>query len=275
MKRHYLVFGAHPDDCEISVGGTAAKLAACGDKVKFVSVTNGNKGHFADEYVRDPNSLIERRMAEARAGAEAIGAEFECLGVDDGEVFVTHELTERIVKVIREFGSEGTGPDLVMLNRPTDYHRDHRYTAQSVLDASYVLTVPLYSHSIRHLDRMPVFAYWADQFSEGGDFRADVVVPIDDVFETKLDGVAAHVSQFFEWLPFNAMSLDSVPDDDDGRRSYLRNQLQNRARRVTEWVADSPARERAGECEFVEAFQISEYGRQPSTDDLAELFPVQ
>jgi LmbE family N-acetylglucosaminyl deacetylase len=101
MPRHILIIGAHPDDCELSSGGTAAKWRARGDKVKFLSVTNGDKGHFADEYQADPSKLAERRLKEARAAAAVIGAEFETLNVHDGEVYVTPELTEKVVRAIR------------------------------------------------------------------------------------------------------------------------------------------------------------------------------
>jgi len=55
---------------------------------------------------------------------------------------------------------------------------------------------------------MPVFAYWHDDFTEGGVFRADVIVPIDMTIETKIDMSYKHESQFFEWLPYNAGTLD-------------------------------------------------------------------
>jgi LmbE family N-acetylglucosaminyl deacetylase len=264
---HILVIGAHPDDPEVAVGGTAIKFSDRGDQVKFVTVTNGNKGHFSDEYKADPNKLIDRRMAEAQAGAEASGAEFECLGVPDGEVFVNQELTEKLVEVIRTFGPEGEGPDLVLINRPCDYHRDHRYTSQSVLDASYMLTVPLYSPRIPHLMKMPVFAYWSDRFTEGGPFRSDVVIDIGDVLEQKAEAIAAHESQFFEWLPYNNRS-PQLPPDHSRRMEAVMKYVHQRGRNV---VAVSG--EAAEGIEFAEAFQISEYGTQPNEEELATLFP--
>src|SRR5437588_5055891 len=101
-NRHILCIGAHPDDNEISVGGTAARCSARGDRVHFVSVTNGNKGHYLDEYKADPATLAARRLLEARAAAGVIGATYQTLNVPDGEVYVTRETTEAMIRCIRE-----------------------------------------------------------------------------------------------------------------------------------------------------------------------------
>lgn len=266
---HILFIGAHPDDCDFTCGGTATLFARRGDRVKFVSVTNGDRGHMAPEYVKDRSRLAARRIEEGRRAAAVFGGEFESLGAHDGEVYVTPETTEQMVRLIRSWGPPGKGPDLVLLNRPNDYHRDHRYSAQLVLDATYLLTVPLMCPDVHHLDDMPVFAYWFDRFREGGTFRPDVVVPIDAVLEEKTDIMLAHESQLFEWLPYNAGTTDQVPADAEGRRRYARERLEARARRVVEGIGGGD-----GSYQFAEAFQISEYGRQPSPEELKTLFPV-
>ena len=57
-----IAFGAHPDDCDLGAGGLAAKYAALGDKVKFVSLTNGDAGHQTEH----GEELANRRHAEAQ-----------------------------------------------------------------------------------------------------------------------------------------------------------------------------------------------------------------
>ncbi|MBM3457067.1 MAG: PIG-L family deacetylase [Armatimonadetes bacterium] len=271
----YVLFvGAHPDDCDFSCGGTAALCARRGDRVKFVSVTNGDRGHMAPEYVADRSLLAARRLVEGRQAADAIGVEFESLGVHDGAVYVTEDLTERMVRLLRSWGEPGVGPDLVLVNRPNDYHRDHRYTAQLVLDATYMLTVPLMCSETPHLGRMSVFAYWFDRFREGGEFRPDVVVDVGPVMEAKVALGMAHASQTFEWLPFNAGTLAAVPADPAGRLAFVRERMEARARRVASGCRElAPGRVPAG-LEFAEAFQISEYGRQPAPEELTRLFPA-
>ena len=215
-------------------------------------------------------ALAARRMEEARKAAEMIGATFETLDVDDGEVYVTKELTEKMARLIRKHR-----PDLIITNRPVDYHRDHRYTAQLILDVAYMLTVPLFCPDTPHLERMPVIAYWWDRFEEIKPFRADVVVAIDDVIEGKIDLLMAHESQVFEWLPYNAGELESVPSDEAGRREFLARRIKGRAEAVRK-SCEERIKELFGEADFLyaEAFQISQYGRQLDPEELKGLFPV-
>ncbi len=271
MPRSILFIGAHPDDDDLSAGGLAALCCRRGDEVLFVSVTNGDKGHFAPEYIADPAALARRRMAEGEAAVAVIGARFATLGARDGEVYVTPELTEAMVRLIRGFGPPGQGPDLVLLNRPNDYHRDHRYSARLALDATYMLTVPMFCPETRHLDRMPVFAYWYDRFTEGGDFRPDVVVPIDAVMEEKTRMALAHESQLFEWLPYNAGTSATVPTDRTEREAFVRRRVLARATWVKEGCFSAGAA--PGDFRHAEAFRISEYGRRPTSVELVELFP--
>jgi N-acetylglucosamine malate deacetylase 1 len=267
---HILCIGAHPDDNELNVGGLATRLRRRGDSVKFVSVTNGDKGHFADEYKAAPEALAARRLIEAQDAAAVIGASYETLGVHDGEVYVDLPSTEAMVRCLRRFGEHGKGPDLVLFNRPLDYHRDHRYTAQLVLDATYMLTVPLMCPDTRHLDRMPVFAYWYDDFKDIQPFVAEIQVPIDNCLDEKTSMVCHHESQFFEWLPYNAGVLHEVPTDEAGRRVRVRGIVERRGAYRAERSAT--ARIKGGPCQHAEAFRVCEYGRQPSDDELRHLF---
>ena len=72
-----ICFGAHPDDCEYQVGGMAAKWAAAGHKVKFVSTTNGDIGHFR----LSGGPLAQRRTAEVQEAARILGIETEVLDI--------------------------------------------------------------------------------------------------------------------------------------------------------------------------------------------------
>ena len=264
-----LIIGAHPDDCEISAGGSAALWRKRGDDVRFVSVTDGRSGHFFDEYITDRQLLIDRRLAESEAAANVIGASWANLGAPDGELYVTPEMTEAVVREIRAFQ-----PDLVLTNRQVDYHRDHRYTAQLVLDATFMLTVPLLYPDCPALKKMPVFAYWYDDFKEIVPFRPDVVVSVDEVLDEKDRLGAAHESQVFEWLVYNQGKVDQMPTDPTERIAWVR----------SAWTEPRGKRFRAA-CEkllghsldcgqYVEAFQISDYGYRPSRDEMAVLFPA-
>src|SRR5437879_4727616 len=84
-KLRILCFGAHPDDCELRAGGVAALWAAQGHHVKFVSVTNGDIGHWRDA----GRPLARRRKAEVEAAAKRLGIHTEVLDIHDGELLPT------------------------------------------------------------------------------------------------------------------------------------------------------------------------------------------
>lgn len=270
--RHILAIGAHPDDVEGSVGGTLALMRGRGDRVGILSVTDGSKGHFRQEYAENPRLLVERRMAESERAAALIGAEFRCLGAPDGAVYVNHETTCAMIRAIRSFGDRGRGPDLILVNRSNDYHRDHRVTAQLLLDAAYLLTVPLVCADVPPLTRMPVILYWHDDFTEPVPFRADVVVNIDSVMETKVEMVCQHESQFAEWIPYS-MGRSPLPLTPVQMRAWVADWLYQDARRARAvGERGAPRVAPTGAFEFAEAFQVSEYGTAPTTEWLQEMF---
>src|SRR5690242_1759162 len=128
--RRLMVIGAHPDDCEASAGGLSALAREAGWKVHFSTVTNGNAGH----HEMSGPALKKRREKEARRAAARIGASVEHLNEPDGRLFLNERSARKVVGAIRRFN-----PDVLVCPRNTDYHRDHRYTGQLVLDASFVL----------------------------------------------------------------------------------------------------------------------------------------
>src|SRR5271169_5790545 len=91
-----IAIGAHPDDCDILAGGTGAKFAALGNKVKFLSVTNGDAGH----QTMGGGALAKRRRAEALESARRLGIEYEVLDNHDGELLPTVEVRKQIIRRI-------------------------------------------------------------------------------------------------------------------------------------------------------------------------------
>ena len=197
-----LVIGAHPDDCEVRVGGSAALWSVSGAHVTFVSVTDGSNGH--QERSRD--ELVEIRRREAMAAGEVLGVDYEILSARDGHLEPTLDRRLEIIRLIRR-----ERPDVVITHRPVDYHPDHRYTSFLVQDSAYMVTVPHVAPDTPHLATNPVFAYMEDRFTRPAPLRIDVVVDIDAVVDRKWAAIRAHESQFFEWLPYNQGILDDVP----------------------------------------------------------------
>lgn len=263
-----IVFGAHPDDCELEVAGTAARWAKLGHKVKFVSTTNGDIGHH--EMAGGP--LARRRKAEVERCAEILGIETEVLDIHDGEILPTLENRRTITRLIREWEA-----DLVISHRPNDYHPDHRYTGILVQDAAFMVIVPYFCPDVPALRKNPVFMYTEDSFQKPNPFEPDVVVPIDPVFDQKVACIDALGSQFYEWNPWLFDYLDEVPDSPEARMEWTRERALGRygsiADRFRETLAEWVGEEAAAEVKAAEAFELCEYGSQPSKEELTRLFP--
>ncbi len=263
---HVIAFGAHPDDCDISAGGTAAKFAAMGHKVKFVSMTNGDAGHQS----MGGGPLAKRRRAEAMEAGRRLGIEYEVLDHHDGELLPALDARLEIIRRIRQWHA-----DVVIAPRPNDYHPDHRYTGVLVQDAAYMVVVPNVAPDTPPLRTNPVFLYFQDRFQRPAPFRPDIAVAIDDVWDKKIAALDAHVSQFYEWLPWVAGTLDQVPKDPAARLRWLAEQRRiPLAADVRAALVKWYGAERANQIRAAEAFEVCEYGRQPSAGEIRRLFPM-
>jgi len=273
-KLRIIVFGAHPDDCEIKAGGTAALWAAQGHHVKFVSATNGDIGHA--ETAGGP--LAKRRTAEVQEAAKALGIESEVLDIHDGELMPTLENRKTFVRLIREWRA-----DIVMGHRPNDYHPDHRYTGILMQDAAYMVTVAFFCPDVPQLAKNPVFLYLSDNFQKPNPFDPAVVVGIDSVYTKKMDAIWKLESQIESlWATGNFEKVVPVPTDPaarEQRRRQVAERFAARDRRVADkyrdQLSDGYGPEKGAAIKCAEAFELCEYGRQPSAEELKALFPIQ
>ncbi|MCC6340325.1 MAG: PIG-L family deacetylase [Acidimicrobiia bacterium] len=189
---------AHPDDPEVSAGGTLARWAAEGARVWTLVTTRGDKGT-TDPGV-SPEDLVRRRREEAEAAAAVLGtAGHHELGYPDGEVPDDAVLREAIVRHVRELR-----PDTVLCPDPTAVffgdryfnHRDHRVTGWATLDA--VASAAGNPH------------YFPDQLEAGlevhrvgavylsGTLEPNCFIDVSDHVETKIDAIFCHASQLAE-----------------------------------------------------------------------------
>jgi LmbE family N-acetylglucosaminyl deacetylase len=270
-KLRIIAFGAHPDDCELKAAGVAAKWAARGHHVKFVSVTNGDVGHW--KLAGGPLAL--RRTEEVKACAKLLGIRAEVLDIHDGELLPTLENRKTITKLIREWKA-----DLVLSHRPNDYHPDHRNAGLLVQDAAYMVTVPFFCPDVPHLEKNPVFLYFEDRFQKPNRFSADVVVAIDDVIDKKLDAVEALESQFYEGgcnggphLVPSAGNAAAVAARKKEVRKLFADRFAGAASRFGLQLAGWYGADKAAKVKYAEAFEIGEYGRVPNKDEIRKLFP--
>ena len=264
-----IAFGAHPDDNELRLAGTAAKWAALGHQVKFVSVTNGDIGHWRAA----GGPLARRRTSEVQETAKILGITAQVLDIHDGELEPTLENRRTITRLIRDWKA-----DIVLGHRPNDYHPDHRAVGQLVQDASYMVTVPFFCPDTPALSRNPVFLSYEDNFTRPNPFRADIVVSIDDVLDKKIATVEALPSQFYEGGANGGPQL--VPGDEAGkakRRTDVRESFKRRfmstATQYRDKLREYYGAERGDKVQTAEAFEISEYGRKPNAEEIRRLFP--
>ena len=190
---------AHPDDADVSAGGTLAAWAAAGAHVEVVVCASGDKG--AVDPATDPAELASRRAQEVVAAARALGvASAHLLGHPDGEVSNNANLRGDIVRVLRD-----VRPEIVLCPDPTAIvfgnsyvnHRDHRECGWATIDAAaHEVHNPLYfpgagdAHRVREI--------WLS-----GSLEPDVWVDIASSIDRKADALAKHESQLGEageWL---------------------------------------------------------------------------
>lgn len=263
-----IVFGAHPDDCDLGAGGVATMYASLGHKVKFVSLTNGDKGH------QDigGGALSTRRLKEAKEAGKRFGIEYDVLDNHDGELLPTLENRMAAIRLIREWNA-----DVVIAPRTNDYHPDHRNTGVIVQDAAYLVIVPNILSSVPPLTKNPVFLYFRDRFQRPNPFRPDIAIDITANMAKKVHGLDAHVSQFYEWLPWTSQDLDNVPKGVEERKKWLLAAMEKRSAVTPEiklsldkWYG----KEKADQVKQVEVFEICEYGKQPTQEEIKRLFPM-
>lgn len=261
-----LSIGAHPDDADTSAGGLLWKLKEKGWEVRLLSLTDGSAGMY-DVHRCGPQLAAIRTEEASRSGA-LLGGRYDVWDIPDARLTASIENRERLIRYIREFR-----PDLIVTNRPGDYHPDHRNTAILVVDASYLLTVPAVCADTKAMETMPVILYWLDSFQRPYPCQPDVIVPIDDYEEKILQLACCHESQYFDWLLW--------PDRMDHREwprekqiEELRTRYRASARRYRSKVAKQLEEHlgelQAAKIEAVEYYEICEFG-EPLSDELRRI----
>ena len=272
-KLNIIAIGAHPDDCDFKFGGTAALFAKMGHNVKFLSLTNGDAGHQSE----GGGALGNRRRQEAINAGKALGiAEYQTLDNHDGELLPSLQVRHQVIRAIRKWNA-----DIVLGHRPNDYHPDHRNAGKVVVDASYMVIVPNVCPDTPPLSKNPLFLYMEDNFTKPYSHEPDIVVSIDNIIELKIDGLHAHTSQMYEWLPWTNGGdeiLAKIPTTINERRKWLSKRVKNRSNNIdsikrislVKWYG----KDLAQKVKYIESFEVAEYGMQPSDKDIRSLFPM-
>jgi LmbE family N-acetylglucosaminyl deacetylase len=264
-----IAFGAHPDDAEQKAGGVASLWAAQGNKVKLVAMTNGDVGHFATA----GGPLARRRAAEVAECAKIFGTEVAVMDVHDGELVPSLENRKAMARLIRDWQA-----DIVLGHRPYDYHPDHRYTGVLMDDTAVLVVAPFFVPDTPPTRLNPVYLYYSDDFQDPKPFTPTIVVGVDDVAEKKWRCISAMPSQFGDKDSWQARTRPDIPSGDGAREAKLLELVKKRNEDVANKYRDRLVAlygpERGQKIKYAEAFQLSQYGRQVSVEELKQLFPT-
>ncbi|MDD2513403.1 MAG: PIG-L family deacetylase [Proteiniphilum sp.] len=267
-EKRVIVICAHPDDAELTTGGTSILLSHLGYKIKFVSLTNGNKGH--QEGTK--NEIAIRRYNEAQEVKRRMNCAYEVLNNEDGELEANLKNRMEVIRLIREWKA-----DIVITHPSYDYHPDHRNTSLLVQDAAFLVNVPKILPEVPALRESPLFLYTRGRYVNRQKPHPDIVVDITPVVREKAYLIDAHASQIYEWLPWINRSKEIIPDTQEGKIEYIlkeyvlkRGEIKENDKPVVEkWYGS-----RAKEVKAIEAFEICEFGRSVDDQDIRELFPM-
>ena len=212
--RRALAIYAHPDDPDVSCGGTLARWVRMGTEVHVIVATSGDKG--SDDPDIEPKELARRRVVEATDAAALLGlAGQHMLGHPDGELVDDPTFRAELVAWIRRLR-----PDTVLCPDPTavffgeDYfnHRDHRVIGFVALDAiSPAAALPHYFPEAGPAHQVEVVLL-------SGTLEPTVWVDVTDAIEAKVAAVACHRSQFTEDPDWAGQAV-RLRAEEDGRRA--------------------------------------------------------
>jgi N-acetylglucosamine malate deacetylase 1 len=185
MKVDVLAFGAHPDDVEISAGGTVAAFVAQGKKVGIVDLTRGELGTRGSADLRDQ---------ESAAAAKILGLSIrENLALPDGFFQHSKENIRAVIIELRRFQ-----PDIVLCNSITDRHPDHGKGSRLVAEACFLSGLKkvetTWNGQSQDAWRPKAVYHYIQDFH----IEPDVVMDISDHFDAKMASIKAYGSQFFD-----------------------------------------------------------------------------
>ena len=180
-----IAFGAHPDDIELSAGGTLIKHVKNGLSVGLVDLSMGEMG---------TRGNITTRKIEAEKAKDIIGAQFRInLNLPDAFISISKESIKKIVKVIRTYK-----PQIVLCNAIKDRHPDHGVASKLVSKSCFISGLKKFETFENNTSQdahrpISVYHYIQDQWID-----PDFIVDISDDFEQKVKAVMAFKSQFYD-----------------------------------------------------------------------------
>lgn len=184
MKVDILYVGAHPDDVELSCGGTISKTVAEGKSVGIVDLTLGELG---------TRGTPELRRQEAQAAAKVLGVKHRVnLELADGFISESDQSIHKIVAAIRLFK-----PAVIVINAVSDRHPDHGIASQLTKRAVFLSGLRKIETSWDGVNQEAYRPKTMLSYVQNDYLEPDFVVDVTPFWDQKLDAVKAYESQFF------------------------------------------------------------------------------
>lgn len=185
MKLDVLAFAAHPDDVEISCGGTLLKMISEGYKVGIIDLTQGELG---------TRGTAETRKVEAAEAMNILGVVVrENLKMPDGFFDASQENKIKIIEAIRKYQ-----PKIVLANSVTDRHPDHGKGSSLVSECCFLAGLPKIQTTRDNEEQLAwrpekIYHYIQDYYIE-----PDIIVDVTPFIAQKIESIKAYKTQFFD-----------------------------------------------------------------------------
>ncbi len=183
-KLDIIVFAAHPDDAELSCGGTIARYVSLGKKTGIVDLTQGELGTRGSAAIR---------QAETKNASEVLGITTRLnLKLEDGNIQKTPQNRLKVIQVIRSYR-----PEIIFLPYPNDRHPDHIHASILVKESAFYSGLSklksVLDKKVQQSYRPLKLVYYMQTYT----FEPSFIIDITNDFDTKMKAVKCYGSQFY------------------------------------------------------------------------------
>lgn len=179
-----LVFAAHPDDAELSMGGSIAKLTKQNYKVGIVDLTKGELGTRGDVKTREKEAAAADKILNVLVRVK--------LGIPDGDIQRTKENLMLVIREIRKFK-----PKIIFAPYFRDRHPDHQDASTLVKEAMFSTGLPKVKTFDNRVEQKAYRPKKLFYYMQTYTFEPNFIVDISDSFEKKIKAIKAFKTQFF------------------------------------------------------------------------------
>ena len=182
MNLDFLTFAAHPDDAELSMGGTIAKMIKKGKSFGIIDLTQGELGTRGNKETRkkeadDASSILDITIREN-------------LEIPDGNIFVNEENTIKIIEILRKYR-----PKIIFAPYFNDRHPDHIEASKLIKRAMFLSGLPKIEtksdNQVQEAFRPKKLFYFIQTY----EFDPTFIIDISDTFDTKMKSMRAYKTQ--------------------------------------------------------------------------------